>query len=203
MPRPSREPQILAGALSEFAKHGYDNARVRGIAKAAGVSEAALYRHYPSKEAIAFALFRNHLRRYSEALLYMTSPTGLTVADRIHDLVVASLQAFEDERDVFVFVTTQQARLIGALPADFPYPIRIVEGIVRDGQRDGSVRDGPVRLLAALVFGCIMQPVRTVLEAPPGTISLASPEARELCADAAWRAIAATPGRLTLHDKVR
>jgi len=191
MPRPSREPQILAAALSQFAEHGYDNARVRGIADAAGVSEAALYRHYPSKEALAFALFRHHLRRYSEALLYMTDVTGITVADRIRDVVTTSLQAFEDERDVFVFVTTQQHRLIGALPANFPYPIRIVERIVRDGQRDGSVRAGPVRLLAALVFGCVMQPVRTVLEAPPGTISLASPKARALCADAAWRAIAA------------
>lgn len=190
MPRPSREPQILAAALSEFAQHGFDNARVRGIAQTAGVSEAALYRHYPSKEAMAFALFRVHLRRYSEALTYMTNVRGVSVEDRIRDVVRTSLQAFEDERDVFVFVTTQQARLIGALPADFPYPIRIVERIVRDGQREGSVREGPVRLLAALVFGCVMQPVRTVLEAPPGTISLASAKARELCADAAWRAIA-------------
>jgi hypothetical protein len=78
-----------------------------------------------------------------------------------------------------------------ALPAEFPFPIRIVERLVREGQRDGSVRPGPVRLLAALVFGCSIQPIQTVLEAPPGTIDLHPNTNRGLVADAAWASIRA------------
>ncbi len=51
MPRPSQEDTILTAALSCFAELGYDATRIKHIATHAGVSEGALYRHYPSKEA--------------------------------------------------------------------------------------------------------------------------------------------------------
>jgi len=57
MPRPSQEAKILDAALSCFAKLGYDATRIKHIAETADVSEAAIYRHYVSKEALAEALF--------------------------------------------------------------------------------------------------------------------------------------------------
>jgi AcrR family transcriptional regulator len=191
MGRPTREPQILAAALAVFAERGYDGARVRDIARRAGVSEAALYCHHASKEEVALALFETHMRRYCEALGEVARDGGRTVAERVRAIAERSLRAFADEPDAFAFVVGHQGRFIGELPADFPFAIRIVESLLREGQRDGSVRAGPVRLLAALVFGCIVQPVRTVLEAPAGTISLRSRQARETVADAAWAAVAA------------
>jgi hypothetical protein len=108
----------------------------------------------------------------------------------VKDVARRTLDAFEAEPDSVAFIITHQARFIGALPPDFPYTIRIVEALIREGQRDGSVRHAPVRLLAALVFGCITQPIRTVLEAPRGTISLRSAAAHDLIADATWATIA-------------
>ncbi len=84
-----------------------------------------------------------------------------------------------------------QARFIGSLPADFPYPIRVVERLLDEGQHEGTVRAGPIRVLAALVFGVVTQPIRTVVEAPAGTIDLGPADVRELIAGAAWRAVAA------------
>ncbi len=197
MARPSRDAEILAGALAVFAERGYDGTRVRDIAQRAGVSEAALYCHHASKEDLALALFRTHMRRYAEALDALASERELAVADRIRAIALRSLRAFAEERDAFAFLMTHQSRFIGALPADFPFPIRIVERLVRQGQREGSIRPGPVRLLAALVFGCILQPVRTALEAPPGTIDVRSASARELIADAAWATIDADRAAVT------
>jgi AcrR family transcriptional regulator len=190
MGRPSREAEILAGALGAFAEHGYDATRVRHIAQRAGVSEAALYCHYRSKEDIALALFRTHMTRFAEAL-GEAAAGGKSVEARLRALVARSLQAFDAEPDAYAFVLAHQARFIAALPSDFPYPIRIVEGLVREGQRDGSVRGGEVRLLTSLVTGCMTQPVRTLLEAPAGTIELASAEAVGAVAQGAWSAIAA------------
>jgi hypothetical protein len=39
------------------------------------------------------------------------------------------------------------------------------------------------------VFGAVMQPIRTVMEAPEGTIDLRSRTARALITDAAWAAV--------------
>jgi AcrR family transcriptional regulator len=195
MGRPSREAEILAGALGAFAARGYDATRVRDIATRAGVSEAALYCHYRSKEDVALALFRTHMTRVAGALQEAAQGVGgESVEARLRALVARSLEAFATEPDAYAFVIAHQARFIGALPSDFPYPIRIVEALVREGQDEGSVREGPVRLLASLVTGCMTQPVRTRLEAPAGTIEIASREAVDSIARGAWAAIAASSG---------
>lgn len=192
MPRPNRDAQILEGALAAFAELGYDGTRVRDIAARAGVSEAALYVHHASKEAVALALFRVHMARYAEALGAIADDAEQSVQERVRGTALRTLSAFAEEPEAFAFLLHHQARFIAALPGDFPYPIRVMERLLRSGQADGSVRRGPVRLLAALVFGCITQPIRTVIEAPPGTLSLRSATARQVVADAAWAAVAAT-----------
>ena len=55
---PGRKGEILDSALCVFAEHGYDNGSMREIAKGVGVSEPALYRHFPGKEALFLALIR-------------------------------------------------------------------------------------------------------------------------------------------------
>jgi len=44
-----------------------------------------------------------------------------------------------------------------------------------------------------LIFGAIMQPIRTVNEAPAGTIDITTPAARRLIGDAAWQGVARRP----------
>lgn len=47
-----RKAQILREALRLFSMQGYDSVTIKQLAGACGVTEPALYRHYPSKEAI-------------------------------------------------------------------------------------------------------------------------------------------------------
>lgn len=51
-----RRDSILEAATSAFAAHGYDGSRTLEIARSAGVSEALLYRHFVSKEALYAAV---------------------------------------------------------------------------------------------------------------------------------------------------
>jgi AcrR family transcriptional regulator len=191
VPRPSREPQILDAALACFAELGYDATRVKHIARRAGVSEAALYRHHPSKEAVALALFATHMRRYADALRAIAEDRDRSVAQRIRGLARASLDARRTDPSAHAFVLGHQGRFLSALPADFPYPIRIVEALVREGQADGSVKSGPERVLASLVLGCMNHPVLVAQHGAAGTIDLDDPGTVDLIADGAWAAIAA------------
>jgi AcrR family transcriptional regulator len=53
-----RRSSILAAASSVFAEYGFDGAKSQQIAAAAGVSEALIYRHFTSKEALYRAVLR-------------------------------------------------------------------------------------------------------------------------------------------------
>src|SRR5689334_5258602 len=55
--RNTRE-DILETALELFAARGFAGASVRQIASAVGITEGALYAHFPSKQAIFETLFR-------------------------------------------------------------------------------------------------------------------------------------------------
>ena len=49
MPRPSRKQAILEALANELEQHPGDRITTAALARAVGVSEAALYRHFPSK----------------------------------------------------------------------------------------------------------------------------------------------------------
>jgi AcrR family transcriptional regulator len=191
VPRPSRQAEILEAALAVFAEQGYDAARVRQIAERAGVSDAALYRHYPSKEAVAADLFATHMRRSAEAFRAIAEDTTQSVEARVKALARANLAERNEQPNAHAFVLGHQHRFLSALPADFPYPIRVLDGLLAEGQRDGSVKDGPVRVLSALVLGALNWPVITAQHARPGTIDLTDPDTATLIADGAWAAVAA------------
>ena len=52
MQGPKRKQAIIKAARPLFAQNGFHGTSVRDIAKAADVSEALLYKHFPSKEAL-------------------------------------------------------------------------------------------------------------------------------------------------------
>ena len=51
-----RRTQILAAALEIFAEQGFHGTRTRDLARRAGVSEALVFRHFPTKEALIRAI---------------------------------------------------------------------------------------------------------------------------------------------------
>src|SRR5262249_23935624 len=60
-----RREMILAGATELFAEHGYDGTSIGQIAKAAGITPAVIYDHFPAKSELVIEL----LERHTEELL--------------------------------------------------------------------------------------------------------------------------------------
>ena len=50
--------RLLSSALALFSEHGFEATRTRDISTGAGMSPAALYVHYPSKEDVLFEICR-------------------------------------------------------------------------------------------------------------------------------------------------
>jgi len=66
--KPTKE-RIFEAAIDLFSRKGYDRTSVRQIAKAVGLTESAVYRHYPNKEAILEAIFS-----FAEKSIYTPLP---------------------------------------------------------------------------------------------------------------------------------
>jgi AcrR family transcriptional regulator len=154
-----------------FAQLGYDATRVKHIADKAGVAESALYRHFPSKEAIAQELYAEFLRSYAEKLLNLAAsdqkPEG-----KLRALVALILDTYREEPDAFVFVLFNTSRRLPSLPAGTIYPLDVIESIIIEAQSAGVVRDGQTNLLAAILLGAVQQPVVLATLGRPGALDL-------------------------------
>jgi AcrR family transcriptional regulator len=56
-----REAAILDAALAAFAQHGFADARIEDIARAAKVSKGSVYLYFPTKQALFEALVRRDI----------------------------------------------------------------------------------------------------------------------------------------------
>ena len=171
MPRPSQKDKILQAALECFAQQGYDATRIRDIASRAEVSEAALYRHYESKEAVAQALFAYHLQEFSMQLQQIAS-SSQPIEDKLRAVMRLCLTTYREKPAAFSFVLLRTPSFMPHLPPDTIYPMDVLEQLMAAGQRKGVLRGGQPNLLAAIFLGCVLRPIILSQLADPGALDL-------------------------------
>ena len=163
-PRPSSRPAIMDAALSCFAQNGYDATRIRDIAQAAGVSEGALYRHFPSKEDMARELHLQAMSLFGEELI--AAARGDEPVESLRRIAARVLALYRERPAAFVFALVQAPpSALASMPAD-DLPIDIIAGIIERARTQGTARDGDARVLAACYLGCLLQPIALSLSAP-------------------------------------
>jgi AcrR family transcriptional regulator len=160
MPRPSQQAKILEAALHCFAKLGYDATGIKHIADAAGVSEGALYSHFPSKEAVAQTLYEQYMERYVHDLQFIATQE-LSVQERLQSMIHLSFTHYRDNPDAMQFILIERPPGFAQMPQDYPFPLKIIAGVIHEGQKEGSIRDGYPLLLASIFFGCVLRPIIT------------------------------------------
>ena len=80
---------LLSAAASAFAEHGADDVSLEEIAKRAGVGIGTLYRHFPTRQALLEAVYRDQvdaLRTRADDLL-ATKPPDAALAAWLRDLL--------------------------------------------------------------------------------------------------------------------
>lgn len=96
LPASERRGLIVAAALCEFARAGYDSTSMGRVASAAGVSRTVLYDHFPSKRALFGALLaETHARLLSHLRDSITAQAPMR--ERIEATIDAHLAFAECE----------------------------------------------------------------------------------------------------------
>lgn len=96
-----RPAQLLNIARRLFASKGFEGTSLRDIAEEAEITKAALYYHFPNKEALLETIVVTSMASLVESVEAAVACAS-TPADRVRAFMAASAQFLEDTRDEWV-----------------------------------------------------------------------------------------------------
>ena len=148
-----RRTAIIKTARRVFVEKGFDRTTTRELAEAAGVSEALLFKHFPSKEALYSAIHTSCFKEEGSKVierLQSLEPSTSALVFLVHDLVSHILggQPEESERSFLRLVLRslmdegEFARL--GLQGGPSHWVQKIEECVEAAKAAGDMVDGPI-----------------------------------------------------------
>ena len=155
----SKRERILRAAVDVFAEHGYFNAKVSQIAKAAGVADGTIYLYFDGKEDVLLSIFRDHTRNYLVALEQRMANIN-RADDRLRTAVRHHLETLGRDRALAVVSQVELRHSLKFMSlfsqqevADY---LNVIRKIVEHGQESGAFRRNVHPQLAAkAIFGVL------------------------------------------------
>ncbi|RMH58533.1 MAG: TetR/AcrR family transcriptional regulator [Candidatus Hydrogenedentota bacterium] len=149
-------PRILAAATRLFVEKGVEGTTTRAIAEAAGVAEGTLYRHFRSKDELAFTLYRENLDELTDRLFAALQPDRPLRAN-LEALIRVIFTSYEEEPMLSRFVLFSQFQQLRRLPRDYRFPSDAFRtALAPTAAKRGWSEEG-LALTTALVFGGVMR----------------------------------------------
>ncbi|PKL41697.1 MAG: hypothetical protein CVV41_17330 [Candidatus Riflebacteria bacterium HGW-Riflebacteria-1] len=159
-----RRGQILETARDLIFTEGFSNFTIRIVAGRVGISEAAIYRHFTSKEELMLALLEALFAPWREAISKLVAEK-LPFAKKLEELFHLHLHHLLNERlnPVLFFseaINPQNQRLLADMRKNLSYLAQAVASIVKTGQKMKQVRaDVQPEALEAAVLGLLQTTV--------------------------------------------
>lgn len=101
---------FIAAAVDIVTEKGFKATTMRRIAKAAGMGEATIYNYFPTKEAILYAYYEDHMAACVEELRSVPDFHTYTLQEQLQTLFDTSLNLYLTDRE-FIARTFQRVLL--------------------------------------------------------------------------------------------
>ena len=180
----TKRPAIVAAATSLFASKGVDATSMREVADAAGVREAAIYRHFRGKEEMAQEIFASWYGWYSQQVQEIVE-RGDSLREKLHALVHVEFEAARAHPQEFLYFCENEARFLRGLRRDIPRVRQELIKMLRKEQASGEVRRGDAALLADMLSGALCAVAISAIMRKDSRIL----EGEELAAESCWQMI--------------
>jgi AcrR family transcriptional regulator len=139
---PLNADAILSATEEVLRRHGPAKATVLDVARALGVSHTAVYKHFPSKQALREAVTRRWLSRDRDALSAIAGDTRLPPPQRLRGWLAAVLAAkrtkTRDDPELFAAYRILAAEHSSAAADHVADLLRQLQAILADGIADGT-----------------------------------------------------------------
>ena len=150
----TKRPAIVRAATSLFARRGVDATSMRDIADAADVREAAIYRHFASKEDMSREIFASWYGWYSRRLREIVRGSG-GAREKVRGVARLELAVAAEQTEAFIYFCENEARFLRALPSGVPRARDVLIQLITEGQERGEVKAGDAGLLADMFGGAL------------------------------------------------
>jgi AcrR family transcriptional regulator len=153
---------ILQRALTLFVRDGLCETSIRDIAHAAGYTNPALYKFFPSKEALALHLFERCYGYVADSLAAAVAGDA-TFPHKLDALLAAFLDLIETDLDAVIYTNETLRQFWRKLPpsARARSILTILRGLLEQGRRERAVRrELDVSLAIAVIVGGLSQIAR-------------------------------------------
>jgi len=151
--------RILDAAVQVFARKGYFGAKVAEIARQAGVADGTIYLYFHNKEDILVSLFNEvmaeHIEGARQEIAQLPGAPG-----RLQAIARRHLRLFGGNRDLAIVFQVELRhstrfleRFTGSWLQDY---FGVVNAVIEEGQREGTLRpDLPRKVAAKAFFGAL------------------------------------------------
>ena len=157
MPRSTGvKDKLDEAAVGLFAARGVDGVSIAEIAAAAGVSQGALYRHYASKEELAWTLFSTAYLRTARELDDIRS-RHRDFAGQVTAMVTHFCRLYEADAPLFRFMLISQHDLLPRLTREQRTAVDAVADTVAAAVQGGEIAAVDCAAAAAVIIGIVLQ----------------------------------------------
>ena len=147
---------ILSATEEVLRRHGPAKATVLDVARALGVSHTALYKHFPSKQALREAVTRRWLSRDRDALATIAGDSQIPPPQRLRAWLAAMLAAKQakasGDPELFAAYGILAAEHSSAAVGHVADLLRQLQAILADGTADGTFTGTDPAAAARAVF---------------------------------------------------
>lgn len=148
--------KLSEAALRLFVEKGIGETTTRDITGAAGVAEGTLYRHFESREDLAWTLFRENYAAYARRMKTLVEGEDDPIR-AIRAIVRAWCAAFDREPDVFRYLLLLQHEYVRRVTPEMESPIKELRALMVRAIERGAIGIDDPAVATAIVQGPLLQ----------------------------------------------
>lgn len=151
--------KIKRSALKLFVAQGVDGTGVREIAKASGITEGAIYRHFKGKDQMVWELFNAHHTEYAQKINALQAEQ-LGISAKLDAIVRGFCRFYDEDETLMRFLLLVQHGQLAKVTLDAMTPVTVLRDVIQTAMDAGEIKAPHVvdaTEASAWVLGILLQ----------------------------------------------
>ena len=172
-------------AIRLFVEKGIKETTIRDIATAAGIAEGTLYRHYASKDDLAWDLFSENFTAFTRGL-DRVQQRHATLKGKIEAMIRYFCSFFDKNMTLFGYLLLAQHSQLKKVTPDMPRPGFLLRDLIAEAMERGEVPKGDPEVAGSMVIGLVLE---VAISRIYGDITQSLSSLAETLSAASWRVL--------------